>query len=90
MRLAAFFLLLAATLGAAHIERNGHHYVDGFGAAPAHEAAAFASAHPGLYTDRGGRPRLAIHDGRLDLRSLHTPGFAAAAQPDWTRLHPIT
>jgi len=81
--------LLAATLGAAHIERNGHHYVDGFGVAPAHEAAAFASAHPGFYSAAGGRPRLAIAHGRLDLRSLHTPGFAAAAEPDWASLTPI-
>jgi L-alanine-DL-glutamate epimerase-like enolase superfamily enzyme len=82
--------LLAATLGAAHIERNGHHYVDGFGSAPAHEAAAFATAHPGFYASAGGRPRLAISRGRLDLRSLHTPGFATAAQPDWSTLQPIT
>ena len=81
--------LLAATLGAAHIERNGHHYVDGFGSAPAHEAAAFVTAHPGFYAANGGRPRLAINRGRLDLRSLHTPGFASAAQPDWSTLHPI-
>lgn len=81
--------LLAATLGAAHIERNGHHYVDGFGSAPAHEAAAFATAHPGFYASAGGRPRLAISHGRLDLRSLHTPGFAAAAEPDWSTLQPI-
>jgi hypothetical protein len=81
--------LLAATLGAAHIERNGHHYVDGFGSAPPHEAAAFATAHPGFYTNAGGRPRLAINHGRLDLRSLHTPGFAAAAEPDWSSLQPI-
>jgi hypothetical protein len=81
--------LLAATLGAAHIERNGHHYVDGFGSAPAHEAAAFVTAHPGFYTSNGGRPRLAISRGRLDLRSLHTPGFASAAQPDWSTLQPI-
>jgi hypothetical protein len=81
--------LLAATLGAAHIERNGHHYVDGFGTAPAHEAAAFATAHPGLYSSASGRPRLAIHDGRLDLRSLYTPGFAAAAEPHWPSLQPI-
>jgi hypothetical protein len=81
--------LLAATLGAAHIERNGHHYVDGFGSAPAAEAAAFATAHPGFYGTASGRPRLAVSQGRLDLRSLHTPGFAAAAQPDWASLQSI-
>ncbi len=27
-------LLLASLVGATHIERNGHHYVDGMGGAP--------------------------------------------------------
>ncbi|NRF69889.1 hypothetical protein HLB44_23060 [Aquincola sp. S2] len=82
--------LLAATLGVTHIERNGHHYVDGFGSAPAAEAEAFARAHPALYeTAANGRPRLAVHDGALSLRSLHGPGFATTAEPDWSSLTPI-
>ena len=81
--------LLAASLGVAHIERNGHHYVDGFGVAPDEEAQAFAQAHPGLYTSDRGRVRLAVRDGRLDLRSLHVPGFASAAEPHWHTLTPI-
>jgi hypothetical protein len=82
--------LLAASLGVRHIERNGHHYVDGFGTAPAEEARAFAEAHPGLYeTDAQGRPHLAVHDGRIDLTSLHTPGFASAAAPLWHSLEAI-
>jgi hypothetical protein len=82
--------LLAASLGVAHIERNGHHYVDGFGVAPDGEALAFAEAHAGLYRrDASGRVRLAVHAGRLDLRSLHGPGFAHAAEPDWASLQAI-
>ncbi|WP_280155718.1 hypothetical protein [Piscinibacter sp. XHJ-5] len=81
--------LLAASLGIAHIERNGHHYVDGFGIAPTPEAQAFAQAHPGFYDDSGARPRLAVRDGLLDLRSLHVPGFASAAAPSWSSLQPI-
>ncbi|MBX3604660.1 MAG: hypothetical protein KF788_05295 [Piscinibacter sp.] len=81
--------LLAASLGITHVERNGHHYVDGFGVAPAAEAEVFAQRHPALYERRGGRARLAVHDGRLDLRDLHDPGFASAAQPDWASLQPI-
>jgi hypothetical protein len=81
--------LLAASLGVAHIERNGHHYVDGFGIAPEAEAQAFAQAHPGLYTAPSGRVRLAVQGGRLDLRSLHCPGFARAAEPHWHTLTPI-
>ena len=82
--------LLAASLGVTHIERNGHHYVAGFGIAPDDEAAAFADAHPGLYArDAQGRVRLAVRDGRLDLRSLHGPGFASGAQPRWDSLQAI-
>ncbi len=82
--------LLAASLGVMHIERNGHHYVDGFGIAPPEEARAFAAAHPGLYTEHGGRVHLAVRDGRLDLRSLHGPGFASAVRPSWRDLQPMS
>jgi hypothetical protein len=81
--------LLAASLGVTHIERNGHHYVDGFGVAPDSEAQAFADAHVGLYENRSGRVRLAVHDGRLALNTLHVPGFASAAMPRWDSLTPI-
>lgn len=81
--------LLAASLGVTHIERNGHHYVDGFGTAPADEAQAFGQAHAGFYAMSNGRARLAVHRGRLDLRTLHVPGFASAAQPRWDSLVPI-
>jgi hypothetical protein len=81
--------LLAASLGVTHVERNGHHYVDGFGVAPADEAQAFARAHPGLYAEHAGRVRLAVRDGHLDLRSLHGPGYAHAAEPRWDSLAPI-
>ena len=81
--------LLAASLGVTHIERNGHHYVDGFGGAPVAEAEAFARAHGGLYRRDAHGVHLAVHGGRLDLRSLHGPGFAHAASPDWDSLTPI-
>lgn len=81
--------LLAASLGVTHIERNGHHYVDGFGVAPDAEAGDFAGAHAGLYSITQGRARLAVHAGQLDLSSLHVPGFASAATPHWDSLQPI-
>ncbi len=79
--------LLAASLGVTHIERNGHHYVDGFGVAPEAEARAFAHAHAGFYDDASGRARLAVRDGLLDLQSLHVAGFASAAMPHWDSLY---
>jgi hypothetical protein len=81
--------LLAASLGVTHIERNGHHYVHGFGVAPAAEARAFAAAHPTLYRADGDGAVLAVRDGRLDLSSLHVPGFASAARPSWEDLIPL-
>jgi hypothetical protein len=82
--------LLAASLGVPHIERNGHHYVDGFGIAPQAEAHGFAQAHPGLYAESNGRLRLSPRNGKLDLRSLYGPGFASDAAPLWDTLVPIT
>lgn len=81
--------LLAASLGVTHIERNGHHYVDGFGVAPQAEADAFAQAHPELYHSVQGRPRLWVQSGQLQISSLHVPGFASAAAPLWDSLSAI-
>jgi hypothetical protein len=78
--------LLAASLGITHIERNGHHYVDGFGIAPAAEADAFARAHAGFYDQHA---RLRVVGGQLDITSLHVPGFASAPSPRWDCLTPI-
>jgi hypothetical protein len=76
-------LALGALVGVTHAERNGHHYVDGFGDTPADEADAFLSAHPDLYVRAGHRVRLAIHDGDLLTGSLTTPGFATGVHPHW-------
>ncbi len=82
--------LLASSLGITHIERNGHHYVHGFGVAPAAEARAFAQAHPDLYAG-GDSPHLAVREGRLTLASLHAAtGFASRTHPDWDSLTPIS
>ncbi|WP_249134285.1 hypothetical protein [Bradyrhizobium japonicum] len=82
-------LALGALIGVTHAERNGHHYVDGFGDAPATEAAAFAAAHPDLYADAGQGIRLSIHDGDLLTGSLNTTGFATSVHPDWSALRPL-
>lgn len=85
-------LALVNLIGLTHVERNGHHYVDGFagqGAGPA-EAAAFLQAQPGLYEAApNGNARLRVQGGLLDLRSLGAPGFAAGAHPDWASLQPL-
>jgi len=84
-------LALAGLLGLRHVERNGHHYVNGFAGQSAGDAEqrAFLAAQPGLYAESHGSVRLAIRDGLIDISSLEAPGFAAAAQPDWTTLEPL-
>ena len=82
--------LLAASLGIGHVERNGHHYVDGFGVAPDAEARDVRRTPiPASTPRKDGPPRLAVRAGRLDLRDLHGPGFASAAHPRWDSLQPI-
>jgi L-alanine-DL-glutamate epimerase-like enolase superfamily enzyme len=82
-------LALGALIGVPHAERNGHHYVDGFGETPAAEAEAFLAAHPDLYVRDGNKIRLAIHDGDLLTGSLTTPGFATSVHPDWSMMSPL-
>lgn len=82
-------LALVNFLGLAHVERNGHHYVDGFAGAPGTETARFLDAHPDLYHRGNGRVRLRIAGGRLALGSLACPGFAVGAEPDWSAMRPM-
>ena len=79
-------LALVSLLGLTHVERNGHHYVDGMAARPAGEQRAFLAAHGDLYAATDGVARLRVRDGRLAIGSLDCPGFAAAAEPDWTSM----
>ncbi len=74
-------LALASLIGCAHIERNGHHYVDGMSAAPQEEQAAFLAAHPDTYERRLGTVRLAIRDGMIAIASLEVPGLGSGSLP---------
>jgi hypothetical protein len=75
-------LALVALLGLADVERNGHHFIDGFAGRPQGEALAFLQAHPDLYAEDDGRVRLRIERGRLALGSLECPGFGSSVVPD--------
>jgi hypothetical protein len=74
-------LALVNLLGLTHVERNAHHFIDGFGGRPEAEARAHLAAHPDLYADHGGRVRLRMERGRLALGSLDCAGFASAVPP---------
>jgi hypothetical protein len=82
-------LALVALLGLEHVERNGHHYVNGMAAVPAHEQNAFLKTHPDLYARTAGAVRLRILEGRLSIGSLACPGYATAVEPDWTTMRPL-
>lgn len=83
-------LALVASLGLAHVERNGHHFVDGFAGRPKAEAVRFMEAHPDLYSDTPRGPRLAIREGALAIGSVvDAPGLGAAAMPDTAAMAPI-
>jgi len=75
-------LALVSLLGLTHVERNGHHYIDGMSFASDAEQDAFVAAHPDLYHRAPGAPaRLTIRNGDLTLGSLTGPGFAVGIAP---------
>ena len=79
-------IALVNLLGLTHVERNGHHYVNGMAGLPEHEQDAFLAAHPDFYEHNRGAVRLKIRDGRLAIGSLANTGFASGAYPDWAAL----
>jgi hypothetical protein len=82
-------LALVNLLGLTHVERNGHHYVNGMAGLPQHEQNAFLAAHSDLYEHSRGAARLKIRNGRLAIGSLACAGFASSAYPDWAALRPL-
>jgi len=83
-------LALINLLGIEHVERNGHHYVNGMADLPAGEQASFLQAHPDLYEHSHGATRLRISNGEIDVASLACPGYASSAIPDWASMRQIT
>lgn len=79
-------LALVNLIGLTHVERNGHHFVDGFFGRTAKERDGFLAAHPDLYHRAGDQVRLTIKDGLIALGSLDGSGYAVAAEPDFSAL----
>jgi hypothetical protein len=77
---------LVSLLGLTHLERNGHHYVNGMAGLPQAEQEAFLAAHPDLYERSHGAVRVRIEDGMLAIGSLDCPGYASKAMPDWSTM----
>jgi hypothetical protein len=82
-------LALINLIGLTHVERNGHHYVNGMADLPEHEQSAFLAAHPDLYERSHGAVRLKIKNGQIAIGSLAGIGFASGAYPDWDAITPM-
>jgi hypothetical protein len=76
-------LALVSLLGLTHLERNGHHYVNGMAGLSRAEQDAFLAAHPDLYERSHGAVRVRISKGELSIGSLACAGYASAAMPNW-------
>jgi L-alanine-DL-glutamate epimerase-like enolase superfamily enzyme len=76
-------LALVSLLGLKHVERNGHHYVNGMAGLPDEEQEGFLKHHPDLYERSHGAVRLKISKGMIAMKSLDCPGFASRAMPGW-------
>ncbi len=79
-------LALVSLLGMTHVERNGHHYVNGMAGLPQEEQRAFLRAHDDLYEHSHGAVRVRIANGDMQIRSLAVPGYASAVLPDWSSM----
>jgi hypothetical protein len=79
-------LALVSLLGITHVERNGHHYVNGMAGLPGGEQDAFLAAHPDLYARSHGAVRVRIEGGMLAIGSLGCAGYASQAMPDWNSM----
>jgi hypothetical protein len=77
---------LVSLLGLTHLERNGHHYVNGMAGLQQAEQEAFLAAHPDLYERSHGAVRVRIESGMLQIGSLDCPGYASRAMPDWNSM----
>ena len=82
-------LALVSILGLTHVERNGHHYVNGMAGLPAHEQQEFLEEHQDLYEHSHGATRLRIQGGMIQMKSLDCPGFASRALPDWQAMRKL-
>jgi hypothetical protein len=82
-------LATLATLGIDNAERNGHHYLLGLTHLSADEQAACLQAHSALYASPDGVPQLNVQEGKIDLRSLQTPGYALGVPIDYDSMTPL-
>ncbi len=80
-------LALVSAMGLVHVERNGHHFVEGFSGQAKADSVRFMEAHPDLYADTPRGPRLLIREGMLELGSVvDSVGLGSACGVDVTAM----
>jgi L-alanine-DL-glutamate epimerase-like enolase superfamily enzyme len=81
-------LCLAANLGLAHVERNGHHFHPGLSYLPQQQQQAALAAHGDFYARQHGIVSPRLVDGRFEIGSLQCVGFGFAVEPDFSAMQP--
>lgn len=82
-------LALVNLIGVKHVERNGHHYVNGLASRPKIEQSQFLKEHADLYENTHGAVRLHIQNGQMQIGSLACVGFASAVEPDFSAMYAL-
>jgi len=83
-------LAVVGTLGADHVERNGHHYNRGLSMFPEPVREAVLDAHPDLYRrHEDGFPTLDVEDGRIEFGSAVDAPFGHALELDLSDVTPL-
>jgi hypothetical protein len=82
-------LAIVALLGLGHVERNGHHYVNGMAGINEAEQRSFHIAHPDLYEHSYGAVRLRIGGGMIAIGSLRCPGLGVNVEPNWAAMRRV-
>jgi hypothetical protein len=75
-------LTTVATLGLAHVEKNGHHYARGCDHCTPQELEGVTRIHGSLYRPLDNGKVLDIQAGQVDLRSLQVPGYGVGFEVD--------
>ncbi|WP_231188766.1 hypothetical protein [Haladaptatus sp. DYF46] len=84
-------LVVVATIGADHVERNGHHYFEGLDAFPEEVQQRALSEHPDLYRrHESDFTTLRIEDGTVDLDTIVDAPFGVASPLDVRQFTPLT
>jgi L-alanine-DL-glutamate epimerase-like enolase superfamily enzyme len=83
-------LAVVATIGAGHVERNGHHYFRGLNAFPEGVQDHLLEAHADLYRrHEDGFATLSIEEGTVDLNSVVDAPFGVEPAFDTSRFTPV-